>query len=130
MTPETKSILCAALNKLIWKCPVPEIGGVSEWANFWLGELRNGPPSLQIHGIEWDDDAEEFIPTTKKPQRCINHHFACDCRETRFRNLLEEVIRQHSDPGSAEYNECDKSPCAWCLEAKALIYHGRPNGVL
>jgi hypothetical protein len=62
--------------------------------------------------------------------RCVTRHFARDCREARFRELLEDVIWQHSDPRGAEYNECDKAPCAWCEEAKALIRHGHPDGVL
>jgi hypothetical protein len=63
-------------------------------------------------------------------RRCVTHHFACDCREARFRELLEDVIWKHSDSNSPEYNECDKDPCAWCEEAKALIYHGHPEGKL
>jgi len=63
-------------------------------------------------------------------RRCLTHHFACDCREARFRELLEDTIRAHSTPDNGNYNECDKDPCAWCEEAKALIYHGHPDGVL
>jgi hypothetical protein len=63
-------------------------------------------------------------------RRCVTHHFACDCREARFRELLEDTIRAHSTPDNGNYNECDKDPCAWCEEAKALIYHGHPDGVL
>jgi len=62
--------------------------------------------------------------------RCVTHHFACACREARFRELLEDTIRAHSTPDNGNYNECDKDPCAWCEEAKALIYHGHPDGVL
>jgi len=63
-------------------------------------------------------------------RRCVTHHFACDCREARFRELLEDTIRAHSTPDNGNYNECDKDPCAWCKDAKALIYHGHPDGVL
>ena len=38
-----------------------------------------------------------------------------------IRNLLEEVIRWHSDPESPEYNECEKDPCLWCECAKGLL---------
>lgn len=61
-------------------------------------------------------------------RRCTAHHFACDCREARFRELLEDTILAHSTPDNGNYNECDKDPCAWCHEAKALIHHGHPDG--
>lgn len=52
---------------------------------------------------------------------CTTHHHACDCREARFRGLLEDVMRCHSIPDNGGYNECDKDPCAWCAEAKELL---------
>jgi len=61
-------------------------------------------------------------------RRCTTHHFACDCREARFKELLEDTLRAHSTPDNGAYNECDKDPCAWCEEAKALLYHGHPDG--
>ena len=63
-------------------------------------------------------------------RRCVTHHFACDCREARFRELLEDTIRAHSTPDNGNYNYCDEDPCEWCREAKALIYHGHPDGVI
>lgn len=62
--------------------------------------------------------------------KCTNHHFACECREDRIRELLEDVMRCHSTPDDGNYNECDKDPCAWCIEALAVIAHGHPEGVL
>lgn len=35
-----------------------------------------------------------------------------------LRELVNEVIRDHADDSSGFYNECDKSPCQWCAEAK------------
>ena len=63
-------------------------------------------------------------------RRCVTHHFACDCREARFRELLEDTLRAHSTPDNGNYNYCDEDPCEWCREAKALIYHGHPDGVI
>ena len=63
-------------------------------------------------------------------RRCVTHHFACDCREARFRELLEDTLRAHSTPGNGNYNYCDEDPCEWCREAKSLIYHGHPDGVI
>ena len=34
-----------------------------------------------------------------------------------LRDLLKEIILNHSDPNNPDYNECDKEPCAWCLSA-------------
>lgn len=53
--------------------------------------------------------------------KCVTHHYACDCREAKFRELLEDVIHAHIDLGSANYNDCENSPCMWCQEAKLLI---------
>ena len=61
-------------------------------------------------------------------KECITHHFACDCREERFRVLLMDTIMAHSTPDNGNYNWCDEEPCEWCVEAKSLIGHGRPDG--
>lgn len=37
------------------------------------------------------------------------------------KELLLEVVQLHSDPDISEYNECDKAPCEWCVQAKRLI---------
>jgi hypothetical protein len=37
------------------------------------------------------------------------------------KELLQEVVLMHSDPSVSEYNECDKTPCEWCVQAKMLI---------
>ena len=36
---------------------------------------------------------------------------------------LQEIIREHADPDSNEYNECDKpeEECMWCDHAKKTI---------
>ena len=60
-------------------------------------------------------------------RRCVSHHFACDCREDAFAKLLKDVMQLHSDPNGAQYNECDTDPCAWCEEAKRLMFHGHPD---
>lgn len=38
-------------------------------------------------------------------------------------SLLEEIIFNHADPESADYNECDKEgeQCLWCDHAKKWI---------
>lgn len=73
---------------------------------------------------------DQAVVQKRLVRRCVTHHFGCDCREARFRELLEDTIRAHSTPDNGNYNECDKDPCAWCEEAKALIYHGHPDGVI
>ena len=56
-------MLCNVLNKLIWKCPTPtHLEGLHEWAEYWLGELRDGPDECRIEGIEWDRKAAAFRP--------------------------------------------------------------------
>ena len=60
-------------------------------------------------------------------RRCVSHHFACDCREAAFAELLKDVMQLHSDPNGAQYNECDTAPCSWCEEAKRLMLHGHPD---
>jgi hypothetical protein len=61
---------------------------------------------------------------------CTTHHFACACREKEFRDLLEDVMRDHSDPTTCFYNECEKSPCEWCVKAKRLLkIETAPGGV-
>jgi hypothetical protein len=60
-------------------------------------------------------------------RRCVSHHFACDCREAAFAELLKDVMQLHSDPNGAQYNKCDTAPCSWCEEAKRLMLHGHPD---
>ena len=36
-------------------------------------------------------------------------------------DLLEDVINQHCHYGTDMYNQCDKEPCQWCIEAKGAI---------
>ena len=54
-------------------------------------------------------------------KRCTTHHFACSCREAEIKALLDQVRFAHSDPDSPEYQECDISPCDWCLRAEIII---------
>jgi len=35
--------------------------------------------------------------------------------------LVKEVMSNHRDPQSGEYNECEKSPCMWCDLAQKAI---------
>lgn len=65
----TETILCTALNRLIWKCPLPAqiaAHGPDEalhvWAEYWLAELRDGPHAQRIANIEWDSTHAEFRP--------------------------------------------------------------------
>lgn len=89
-------------------------------------KLENTPPPSDDPE---SDNAASAVCMARLVRRCVSHHFACDCREARFKALLEDTIRAHSTPDNGDYNECDKDPCAWCKEAKALIYHGHPDGV-
>lgn len=62
-----------------------------------------------------------WAETEHSARECITHHHACDCRERAFRELISEVMLWHSDPESADYNECDKTPCMWCENARKLL---------
>ena len=61
--------LCLALNKLIWKCPMPEMiaahkeEAIGVWAEYWLAELRDGPDGCRIGGSEWNAADSEFVPS-------------------------------------------------------------------
>ena len=35
--------------------------------------------------------------------------------------LVKEVMSNHRDPQSGEYNECESSPCMWCDIAQKAI---------
>lgn len=58
---------------------------------------------------------------------CTTHHIACDCREEKLKELLEDVMTGHKDPNDSIYNGCDKALCAWCEDTHILIYGGRPD---
>ena len=58
-------------------------------------------------------------------KQCTTCHFACACREERFKALLEDTLLAHKTPDNGNYNWCDEDPCAWCVEAADLIYGGR-----
>jgi hypothetical protein len=60
-------------------------------------------------------------------KQCTTCHFACVCREERFKALLEDTLRAHKTPDNGNYNWCDEDPCAWCVEASDLIYGGRAS---
>ncbi len=32
--------------------------------------------------------------------------------------LLREILTEHADPQSPNYNECDTDPCEWCVNAR------------
>ena len=54
-------------------------------------------------------------------KECITHHFACDCREAAFKELLLEVMQSHADPRSSDYQDCGNYPCLWCQKAAELL---------
>ena len=58
-------------------------------------------------------------------KQCTTCHFACACREERFKALLEDTLLAHKTPDNGNYNWCDEDPCAWCIEASDLLYGGR-----
>ncbi len=62
---KSRRLLCDALNKLFWKCPIG-VGGVHSWAEYWLGELRDGPDNKAINGIKWDRENELFVPCRER----------------------------------------------------------------
>ena len=35
--------------------------------------------------------------------------------------LVKEVMSNHRDPQSGEYNECESSPCMWCDLAQKVV---------
>lgn len=57
--------VCRALNRLFWKCPIPErMRGpdeTNEWAEYWIGEIRDGPDGYRIEGITWNRENCEFV---------------------------------------------------------------------
>lgn len=64
---QSRQHLCDALNKLFWKCPMPkwmQEGGytVNDWAEYWLGELRNMPGDKAVTGIKWRAKDSLFVP--------------------------------------------------------------------
>lgn len=64
LNPEALQLLCNALNRLIWKCPVPSrftgTHVLLRWAEYWIGELKNGPEAIAITGLEWDLEDSRF----------------------------------------------------------------------
>ena len=52
---------------------------------------------------------------------CTTHHFACDCREAKFKELLQDVMDSHSSTDNGAYNACEIDPCSWCIQAGELI---------
>jgi len=41
--------------------------------------------------------------------------------------LLGEIMQQHADPNSPEYNMCDSGPCHWCEQAATLMPPNAPH---
>lgn len=35
--------------------------------------------------------------------------------------LVQEVRQWHCDPDSAEFNDCENEPCAWCEQAIQVL---------
>ena len=42
--------------------------------------------------------------------------------------LVKEVMSNHRDPQSGEYNECESSPCMWCDLAQKVVDAARNEG--
>lgn len=42
-------------------------------------------------------------------------------------DLLQEIIGDHSDDDSTNYNHCDEDPCQWCRDAENAIYLMKPK---
>ena len=43
--------------------------------------------------------------------------------------LVSEVMANHRDPQSGEYNECESSPCMWCDIAQKAIDAARAKEI-
>jgi hypothetical protein len=114
----------------------PHYGLLFEITSLPNAKVQATPPTSPKTKMETRSETSEKqtaslgSPLPRLVRRCTSHHFACDCREARFAELLEDTIRAHSTPDNGNYNECDKDPCMWCVEAKALIYHGHPEEVI
>ena len=48
---------------------------------------------------------------------------AADARadDQKVKELLTDVMALHSNPDCPEYNGCDKTPCAWCEDARKIV---------
>jgi len=53
-------------------------------------------------------------------KECISHHFACDCREAAFKELLLEVMLDHANQDFT-HRDCGNHPCLWCQKAAFLL---------
>lgn len=63
---QSRRLLCDALNKLFWKCRMPnymmeEKASLNDWANRWVAELRH-MDKKSITGIKWSAKDCLFVP--------------------------------------------------------------------
>ena len=62
---KSRQLLCDALNKLFWKCPKPAYMTGDDWADYWVGELRDmGDKS--VTGIKWSTKSSLFVPCRER----------------------------------------------------------------
>jgi hypothetical protein len=69
LTLRERRLICEALNRLFWKCPIPphlrtkrQETDQNDWARFWLAELSQGPDGQRLTGIRWDEVNSTFKP--------------------------------------------------------------------
>jgi len=43
------------------------------------------------------------------------------CNRAHLAALVREVMEWHADPKSADYNDCETTPCPWCVSARKAI---------
>lgn len=65
---KSRQLLCVALNRLFWKCPIPDYyeSDRNDWAEYWLAELRDGPEGRRITGVKWDRRTSDFVPCRER----------------------------------------------------------------
>lgn len=89
------ALVCRVLNRLFWKCPIPErmMGPDAEndWAEYWLGELRDGPEGCEIEGITWDRGRCEFVGTHTEWYDKVKRH-------DKLEAALQDIVSRGFDP--------------------------------
>jgi len=66
--------------------------------------------------IPVDDDQDSDVLFGEVLRRFVR----LEVENEELRELCNDVALSHKDPYDSNYNECDKEPCAWCEEFKAL----------
>ena len=67
---KSRQLLCNALNKLFWKCRMPdymaeEKATLEDWAKYWVAELRY-MDNKSITGIKWSSKDCLFVPCRER----------------------------------------------------------------